>query len=390
MTNQDKLRSSISISEDFVFGEVSPKPNQLVTVPPPSLGPLAAFVGEWSGSGFNTIFRPDSPTTPTVLPIPAPPGNDNILELNLTSESLSFSPSLGSIPNRGMVQADAFLNGIPYLQSIQDVTNPAQPVGIHVEPGLWVIVPPTTNPAEGQTLVRMASIPHGTTIQAQGTSTSFSGPPTIPPVSITPFFTVGGAPNPFASQTLLTQGTPRIPQDLTTFNAAGTITQNILDDPNTVLRNVINGQNITATTEISIATNPASPLFGGGADNIAFLLGNNNPFPTNVPNAQTLNMTATFWIETVEVTILVPIFPVLGQPPLTIRGIPKVLGQPVPKFSVTPPTVIREPRRITFTFTQIQYSQTVMLNFNTLTWPHVSVATLVPADTIVVPPTVWD
>jgi hypothetical protein len=38
---------------------------------------------------------------------------------------------------------------------------------------------------------------------------------------------------------------------------------------------------------------------------------------------------------------------------------------------------------------QIQYSQTVNLNFNGLTWPHVSVATLVPATALPVPGTVW-
>jgi hypothetical protein len=34
---------------------------------------------------------------------------------------------------------------------------------------------------------------------------------------------------------------------------------------------------------------------------------------------------------------------------------------------------------------QIQYSQQVLLNFNGLTWPHVSVATLVPASPVPVP-----
>ena len=47
------------------------------------------------------------------------------------------------------------------------------------------------------------------------------------------------------------------------------------------------------------------------------------------------------------------------------------------------------PREITVNFTQIQYTQTVLLNFNGLTWPHVSVNTLVPADDIVVPASVW-
>ena len=47
------------------------------------------------------------------------------------------------------------------------------------------------------------------------------------------------------------------------------------------------------------------------------------------------------------------------------------------------------PREITVQFTQIQYTQTVLLNFAGLTWPHVSVNTLVPADDIIVPPSVW-
>lgn len=158
-----------------------------------------------------------------------------------------------------------------------------------------------------------------------------------------------------------------------------------MTDPNTVIRNRISGQKITATTQISISTNPGSPLFGGGTDSIAFLLGN---AAASKPNAQTLQMTATFWIETVEETILVPIFKP-GDPALTIPGEAKGPGQPVPTFSVTPPIPIPVPRPITVTFTQIQYSQVVFLNFNTLTWPHVSVATLVPAGAVPVPPSVW-
>lgn len=406
MSNPIKIRAAISLPSDFEFGEVIPSPKRAGgTPPPPSLGPLAAFVGTWSGHGFNTIFRPDSQKTPTVLPTPVA-GSDNVLELNLTSETLTFSPSLGSVPNRGSLQQpDAFLNGVPYLQVINDVTTPGQVTGIHVEPGLWMIVPPTTIPQEGQTLVRMASIPHGTTIEAQGTSTIINGAPNIPSVDITPFPTpaAGIPPGPvppgtikFPSQTATNQGTPRIPQDLTSFIASGTITQAILDDPNSILRTIISKQKISATTVISIATNPVAPLFGGGTDNIAFLTGDpqvtlTHPLtpPPPKPNAQTLQMTATFWIETVEHTILVPIFK-LGQPPLLLKAPADSPGQAVPTFSVAPPFEITEPRQITVRSTQIQYSQVVMLNFNGLTWPHVSVATLVPSDPVSVPPSAWD
>src|ERR1039457_4129006 len=83
---------------------------------PPNLGPLSAFAGTFTGQGFNTIFRPDSAATPTPMPGPINTTDpaDNVLELNLTDETLSFSASLGAVPNRGSGNhADAFLNGVP-------------------------------------------------------------------------------------------------------------------------------------------------------------------------------------------------------------------------------------------------------------------------------------
>jgi hypothetical protein len=365
---------ALSLSGNFKFGQALSNP-----VVAPGLGPLAAFTGTFAGNGFNTIFRPNL-GSPTQLPtIPAGP-NDNVLELNLTAETLTFSPPLGSVPNRGEVQPDIFLNGVPYLQTINDVTNPPAAIGIHFEPGLWMSVPLTATPAEGPTLVRMASIPHGTTICAQGTAQTFAGPPDIPAVSITP-----AGVGPFPSQTAAAGNTWRIPQDLEPFITAGTITQAILDDPNTVLRKAIAGQRILSTTAISIATDPASPLFGGGTDNIAFLLGE---AAAAVPNAQSVSMSATFWIETVEHIIIVPPFNP-GQPPLRLPGEFPETGRPVPTFLIDPPIPITEPRRFIVTSTQIQYSQTVILNFNGLAWPHVSVATLVPSAAIPVPPVVW-
>jgi hypothetical protein len=238
----------------------------------------------------------------------------------------------------------------------------------------------------------MASIPHGTTINAQGTFKTFPGGPHIAPVDITPF--VEGDPATkirFASQTATNHGTPRIPQDLTPFIAAGTITQAILDDPNTVLRNAIAGLDIVETTVIQISTTPSLPLFGGGTDNIAFLWGDapavTSPHPSG-QNAQAALMTAIFWIETVEYTIVVPPYRVNGHV-LTLKPKPTASGQPVPTFHVRPPVPISKPTPIKVKATQIQYTQTVVLNFAGLSWPHVSVATLVPASPIAVPPTVW-
>jgi len=160
-----------------------------------------------------------------------------------------------------------------------------------------------------------------------------------------------------------------------------------LDDPNSLLRSHISKQKIIKTIALIISTAPPppAPLFGGGTDNIAFLLG--QPLAT-APNAQATQMTAIFWIETVEEVILVPPYYV-GGPPFAIRAKPSIPGQRVPTFSVTPPFDLDVPHEITVHFTQIQYTQTVLLNFAGLTWPHVSVNTLVPEDEIIVPPSVW-
>ena len=383
------LDTAFSLPSGFTIREVSnlTAPRLGAGAPAPSLGALAAFAGTFTGHGFNIIFRPDSTATPTLLPIPVT-GSDNLLELNLTQETLSFSPSLGSIPNRGTgSQGDIFLNGVAYLQTISDVTIPSQPVGIHFEPVIWLAVPATISPAEGATIARMASIPHGTTVEAQGTSSTTAGKPAIPAVDITPSLLNTNPPQkiPFPSQTAADDKTARIPQNLAPYITADTITQAMLTDPNTLLRSHIASQTITSTTIISISSDPASPLFGGGTDNIAFLLGNAT---ATTPNAQTTKMDATFWIETVEFTIEVPVFEP-GQPPLLIPAPTGAEGQPVPKFLVNPPIPITAPRYITVRAPQIQYSQQVFLNFIGLTWPHVSVATLVPSNPIPVPSSAW-
>ena len=375
---------------------------------PPNLGPLSAFAGTFTGHGFNTIFRPDSTKTPTPMPGPVtttdPP--DNVLELNLTDETLSFSKTLGSVPNRGSGnQADAFLNGVPYLQTINDVTTGAA-VGIHFEPGMWLAVPATTDPKEPVTVARMASIPHGTTIVAQGVALpAVHGKPTIAAVDITPF--PGGSPGSlirFQNQTAANKATRRIPQDLTALIAAGRITQAILDDPATILRNQIAHQTITRTIVIEISTKPGAPLprgplpagshpsapaFGGGTSNVAFLLGETSPPPGGGPktNANAFQMDAVFYIETVVYDVQVPPLPA-GTPPIILDPVQKGTVPLVPRFLATIPFVPGKHfagGTVKVATTQIQYSQKVMLDFATLTWPHVSVASLVPSEPIPIP-----
>ncbi|KAM0801447.1 hypothetical protein BDR22DRAFT_847438 [Usnea florida] len=364
------------------------------SVAPSPLGILSEFPGIFAGTGLNLIFRPNSAggTTfpnPVSPPPPAKP-NENVLEINLTEETLTFADSLGSVPNRGLeTQTDIFLNGVPYVQAINDVTNPATgkadapPSGIHFEPGLWMLVPGTTNdPDLGQTLARMASIPHGTTINAQSLAptSSFPGPPKFPTVDITPFV-IGNSSFKitFPSQNASNSDTARLPQDLSKFIAAGTINQTILNNPNTVLLNDNLGKTITSTTVFTVSTAPINPITGGGTADIAFLVGNSIG-----PNANAVQMTATFWLNTVQYKLVVPVWKV-GSPPLILTPAAPNPGAPVETFSVTPPHAITAPTTITVTATQIQYSQTVFLNFAGLTWPHVSVATLVRQGNLPVP-----
>src|ERR1700726_5207901 len=97
----------------------------------------------WRGAGFNQIWRPFDG-------LQSQPQQDFFLELNETSEILQFLEIPGDIPNRGLLQADITLHGLTYLQRISDVnvlTN-GKPTGIHIEPGIWIRVPGTTNPQD--------------------------------------------------------------------------------------------------------------------------------------------------------------------------------------------------------------------------------------------------
>jgi len=311
------------LNDDFVFRPLPPILNPVhfpFPIPNP-LGPLADLAGEWGGKGFNVIWRPNH----------TPPGQDHFLELNLTLDSINFTAISGAIPNRGLLQPDINMFGLTYLQQISDANLDA---GLHIEPGIWAVAPVTTDPAEPATVVRMASIPHGTTILAQGTATTASGPPVIPNNNILPFFI--GDPTAtliFPEQNLGTPTTFRSPP----AQIAG-ITQTMVDNPNSVLQNAIAGQTILSTTTLQISTQPAAPVTaGGGTANTAFLAGT-----ADGPNALSFSTSATFWIE-------------------TVKGTPN--------------------------FLQLQYSQLVLLDFNGLSWPHITVGTL--RKSVPVIPPIW-
>ncbi len=300
----------MELAADFAFRPLPPLEDPVhfpfAAVANP-LGPLAGLAGKWSGQGFNVIWRPDHK-----------PGQDHFLELNVTSEQLEFDPISGPIPNRGLLQADINMFGLTYLQQISDANLNA---GLHIEPGLWAAVPQTADPKEPPTVARLASIPHGTTILAQGTGSTSTAAPSIPDVSIKPF-TIGNPATTidFPEQTLAT------PSQFRTSGAGLTgVTQQMVNNPNTVLRSAIAGQQIHSTTTLHVSTSDA-PLPGGGTANTAFLRGT-----AHGPNALAARATATFWLETIQ-----------GETAAS----------------------------------QLQYSQIVLLNFNGLSWPHITVATL--------------
>ncbi|KAF5227915.1 hypothetical protein FAUST_11453 [Fusarium austroamericanum] len=394
---KESSRAGIHLGIDFQYDEVNfdPTPPPPRDEPDPPLGILSSFTGAWTGTGFNNIFRPNSvaPTTTTftnpVLPAPPSPPNVSVLELNLTQEDLVFSQPLGKVPNRGLEQQnDIVINGVTYLQTVNDVTNTVTgkgdgaKTGIHTETGFWLNVPQTNNnPVEGNTLVRLGSIPHGTTINAQGNPPDVTeGPPQISKRPINPF--VIGKPDDIQvkpSQTAALNNTARLPQDLSRFIEQGTITQDILDNPIQILLDINSQLNITETNTFTVSTQFA-PTPGGGTANIAFLVGASS----QGPNADAVEMESTFWVESIksEITIqdYTPGKALLLQP--AYKPIEGKTTPPLPTFSITPPGPVTGPKTIPVTYTQIQYSQTVNLNFHGLTWPHLSLATLVPSQPI--------
>lgn len=362
------------------------------------LGPLASLAGSWRGDGFNAMWRPDNGL---------PPANSQIhrfLELNRTNESFDFHIIPGAVPNRGFnTQADLSLYGLHYLQRVSDADRaPFSTAGqaLHIEPGLFMNVPASQIPPTGPAIARLASIPHGVTVLMQGpapSATPVDGPPDIPvlvPFSQVPAGTLGRGVQPVntADGSLHTVAELNVAADAA-FPASqsngpfpgssvgpplvGGPFQNFINDPNSVLRRAINGQDILGTITISLSATGA----GSGIENIPFLgipnlAGVGNPASATeintVPNAFVYSVDATFWIEWVRIPYgYSPAFPPAAA---AAKAGPNAAPIAVPSL----PDEIRliEPYWDQPTFLQLQYSQLVILIFNNVLWPHVTVATL--------------
>jgi len=297
---------------------------------PDLLGLLRGLVGHepaekptrgWAGKGFNMIWRPTN-TPPNLF-----------LQLMFTDEKLQFTDITGSgVANRGFKQGDIALGAMAYLQEISDSFDKS---GQHFEPGVWTRVPPTTAPPEGETVVRMGSIPHGTTINLQGTAQaapSLDMNALISPASITPFV-IGKQDDGETGLVHFDEEKLNKPSaNRTDLARVAELTQEELADPNLLLKEANAGLKFESITSIFIASDAklvSAPDVGGGTDNIAFLQGQNEASA----NADTPTVSAIFWLQRAR---------------------------------------DREGRAIQ----QLQYTQRVILNFNGLSWPHITVGTL--------------
>ncbi|KAF4993760.1 hypothetical protein FGRMN_6234 [Fusarium graminum] len=368
--------------------------------PPPSLDALEKFTGTFRGFGFNTIFRPSSRRTETKFDKPPTGPDDNVLQLNLTGETQAFGDILKKVPNRGLFdQADIDLTGFLYTQTIVDAMPPREgepvshePPGIHFEPGLWMRVPEVAQmPKLSASFCRMGSIPHGTTINAQGFQPAITnkGAPDIPGIDITPILLpLGNGPQEieiqkakirFKSQDAHNDTTRRLPQDLDFFVKNGTITQAILDDPNKILRDANEGKDIVDNTMFIVSTNAPADAFGGGTTNIGFNIGADSGLkrePLHSGNANAVDVMAQYWVSTIRTQVELDPSMKIGQ---TVSPAARDPRDAVPEFFLDKDITIPSTRKtVTVAYTQIQYSQMVFLDFNGIKWPHVTVATLAP------------
>jgi hypothetical protein len=360
------------------------------------LGLLGELAGTWQGTGFNLIARPDfhdkadlylqlNQTRETLRfePINASIPNRGFGQDDIDLFGLTYHQQITDLGNGGLLHIE------PGVWITQPPTT----------------YPPAKAPPGGQIVARLGSIPHGTAILAQGTAQPFTGPPTLktptaeyafsqfPSFNSTPFIIdpptfpqiihAAGtseklstpAPIPFPEYDLTIESgednprtpfrtnppEPPLPQRIN-----GVPMQDVVNDPIKLLQAVVNRQvadgntfegvvlNIASQAKVTFFKNANSHVTNndptvdvsiidgaGGSENIPFLEGG-EPVGKIGPNAETVLVYATFWIEKVS------------------RGI-------------FPP------------FKQLQYAQMVLLNFEVLkslpkntnvSWPHISVATL--------------
>lgn len=246
-----------------------------------NLGPLKLLPGIWKnlpslpGRGWNMI----------ALPFADGPFKYRLL-LNQYNEELKFTFIDDAIPNRGLPTSgepdgDQFVVALDYEQMIKQIVAEDSPASdkaggedlpIHHEPGFWLhMVNKTTNDLD---IARLATIPHGDSVLALGSSEEINGAPTIPDVSGLP---IGVPPD--------VDNNPYL-QPYKQFH--DNLFQGLFDPviPNELLKAANQGINIVKTTKLEVDTTVES----GGITNIPFV----------VKQANAADMKSTFWIQELD------------------------------------------------------------------------------------------
>lgn len=340
-------------------------------------------------------------------------GRELYLQVNQTQETLQFTPIGSPIPNRGFGQDDIELHGLTYLEKINDVFTGG---ALHIEPGIWVTQPPTDYPPESpapakQIVARMASIPHGNALLAQGTADRFEDEfPTLlaPPVQYTgsvfpsfnstpfgavlapgsPKINAAGSSEALTAPALVPPAVPFSQYDLSVADSAtnprtpfgtnppdpplpaainGVPMQEVINDPITLLQAVIEEQQADGCTFSGTVINIATQK------QLTFLTTANDPTgPTGAVNV----VDGAGGIENI-------LF-LEGGEPVGANGPNAQTAQVYATFWIEDVSFPGRER-----FKQLQYAQMTVLNFEILKllpaahvnlgWPHISVATLTKA-----------
>ncbi|MDX6707935.1 MAG: hypothetical protein QOI48_3781 [Solirubrobacteraceae bacterium] len=242
------------------------------------------------------------------------------LKLNTTVEILEFTPIGAAVPNRGFTQKDIHIHGLRYLQLIADgVTH--EP--LHIEPGLWLNVPASKASHEKAEIARQSTIPHGNSVLATGISGKHPGSPKIEPM---PSMPISHARHPIGNKDYLKAYLDARDDKNETVRPAA-YKPAYVEDPSQALRDSLEAQEARGQTVVETVALTVSTSTGGGISNI----------PSDV---DAISLDAVFWIERVQGRVLL------------------------------------NDDEVSLDFLQLQYVQNVMLDFDSILWPHISVATL--------------
>lgn len=279
----------------------------------------ADLQGTWAGRlGFNLIAVPGPGSKPSDR-------GDFTLLLNPYSELLTFRDPGAPARNRGG-DVDQFVAALEYEQRVTDATNDQL---LHVETGMFLNLSnivkngtTTPEPIPALNIARSGTIPHGDSVMLLGPPPILAaGPPQIADISSLP--TNLGTPAPLGYTDPYLNPPAGQPADRNVTN------------PNAMLRDALAAQEQAGFTILETTTFAFDSATAGNVANVPYV----------VKRANATRMQATFWLEKVH---------------------NDATGQE---------------------FDQLQYSQVIDLAFqhhaapptdeNLITWPHVTVNTLV-------------